>query len=217
MFCKRPCFSDDYLPTFNRPNVTLVDTEGRGVDRFTKTGVMVGEVEYEVDCAIFATGFEVGRQYTRRTGFDIVGRDGLLLSERWATGLSTFHGFHSHGFPNLFFLGITQTGLTVNFPHMLNEQTSHVAYIVQHLVDCQARFVEATPEAEKAWVATIGELGALVRNFLLECTPGYYNQEGKLADSNSLFSGQYGAGSEAFFALLRQWRQDGKFEGLRIG
>ena len=40
-FCKRPCFHDDYLATFNRPNVTLVDTEGRGVERMTPAGVVV--------------------------------------------------------------------------------------------------------------------------------------------------------------------------------
>src|SRR5438876_1114099 len=59
-FCKRPCFHDEYLDTFNRPNVTLVDTEGRGVERMTERGIVANGVEYEVDCIIYATGFEVG-------------------------------------------------------------------------------------------------------------------------------------------------------------
>ena len=70
-FCKRPCFHDEYLPTFNRPNVTLVDTEGQGVERITETGVVVDGDEYELDCLIYATGFEVGTDYTRRAGYEV--------------------------------------------------------------------------------------------------------------------------------------------------
>jgi cyclohexanone monooxygenase len=216
MFCKRPCFSDDYLPTFNRSNVTLVDTDGQGVERFTEKGAVVNGEEYPLDCVIFATGFEVGTVLTRRAGFDVVGRDGVRLSEKWAEGLSTFHGFHSHGFPNMFFLGITQTGLTVNFPHMLDEQSRHVGHILQHCQKEGAAYVEATPEAEADWVATIARLAVLNEGFLLECTPGYYNQEGNPRGGHSLLAGQYGEGSEAFFALLRGWRETGGMEGLTI-
>jgi cyclohexanone monooxygenase len=216
MFCKRPCFSDDYLPTFNRPNVTLVDTDGQGVERFTATGAVVDGQEYELDCVIFATGFEVGTVLTRRAGFDVVGRGGVRLSEKWAEGMSTFHGFHSNGFPNMFFLGITQTGLTINFPHMLDQQTSHVAHIVQHCQKEGATRVEASAEAEEAWVATIQQLAVLSEGFLLECTPGYFNQEGNPRGGHSLLAGQYGKGSEPFFALLHQWREAGGLEGLMI-
>ena len=79
-FCKRPTFNDEYLPAFNRPNVTLVDTMGRGVDRITEKGLVFDGVEYEADCIIFATGFEVGTAYTRRAGFEVYGRDGKALS-----------------------------------------------------------------------------------------------------------------------------------------
>jgi cation diffusion facilitator CzcD-associated flavoprotein CzcO len=216
MFCKRPCFSDDYLPTFNRPNVTLVDTDGRGVDRFTEGGAVVGDREYELDCVVFATGFEVGTVLTKRAGFDVVGRGGIRLSQKWAEGLSTLHGFHSHGFPNMFHLGITQTGLTINFPHMLDEQSSHVAHVVAHCLKEGATSVEADPDAEAEWVATIDRLQVLTEDFLLECTPGYYNQEGKPRGGHSLLAGQYGEGSVAFFALLHQWREAGQMEGLVI-
>src|SRR6185312_1806492 len=82
-FCKRPCFHDEYLQAFNRDNVTLVDTHGLGVELITADGVMVDGVEHKVDCLVFATGFEVGTDYSRRTGFDLVGRDGLTLTEKW--------------------------------------------------------------------------------------------------------------------------------------
>jgi cyclohexanone monooxygenase len=115
-FCKRPCFHDDYLPTFNRPNVTLVDTKGRGVERVTERGVVANGKEYEVDCLIFATGFEVDTDYTRRAGYDLIGRDGLTLTEKWKDGMSTFHGMHTRGFPNVFILSPAQSGFMANFP-----------------------------------------------------------------------------------------------------
>ena len=123
-FCKRPCFHDEYLDTFNRPNVTLVDTNGRGVDRLTEHGIVANGVEYEIDCLIFATGFEVGTAFTRRAGCELYGRGGLSLSEKWADGTSTFHGMHVRGFPNLFIFSIVQSGFSVNFPHMLDEQSA---------------------------------------------------------------------------------------------
>src|SRR5690606_660609 len=92
--CKRPCFHDEYLQSYNRPNTHLVDTDGKGVERITERGVVVAGVEYEVDCIIYASGFEVGTDYTARTGFDAVGRGGLKLSEAWAEGMRTFHGMH---------------------------------------------------------------------------------------------------------------------------
>ena len=154
-FCKRPCFHDEYLATFNRPNVTLVDTMGRGVDRVTRRGIVVGDQEYELDCLIFATGFEVGTNYTRRSGYEIIGRGGLTLSSKWADGLLTFHGLFSRGFPNCFFIGLTQTGLTPNFPHMLNEQAEHVTYVIKHAMNSDVQMFEASEEAEADWVATL--------------------------------------------------------------
>ena len=131
-FCKRPCFHDEYLDTFNRPNVTLVDTDGKGVDRITEHGVVVGETEYELDCLIYATGFEVGTDYTRRAGCEIIGRDGLTLTEKWHDGASTLHGMHTRGFPNLLIFSLQQSGFTANFPHALDEQSRHAAYILRH-------------------------------------------------------------------------------------
>ena len=215
-FCKRPCFHDEYLQTFNRPNVKLVDTQGRGVDRITENAIVVDGKSYEVDCIIFATGFEVGTDYTRRAGYEMYGRDGVTLTQKWANGLSTFHGFQTTGFPNCFFMGVTQTGFTANFPHMLDEQSHHIAYIVKQAMARQARTVEATPEAEAEWVATIQRLKANNQQFFLECTPGYYNNEGKPGQGNSLLDGQYGGGPEEFFQIIRKWRDEGTLNGLEV-
>ena len=221
-FCKRPCFHDEYLDTFNRPNVRLVDTDGRGVERITEKGVVANGVEYELDCIIFATGFEVGTEYTRRSGYELYGRDGITLTEKWSKGVRTLHGFHSRGFPNCFIISNTQSGLTVNFPHMLNEQAKHVAYIVKHALDHEIRAFEATDEAEEAWVQTIIGLARNRQEFLESCTPGYYNNEGKPAESGGSFvgggqNGPYGGGPVAFVKVLEDWRAEGSLSGLELG
>jgi cyclohexanone monooxygenase len=215
-FCKRPTFNDDYLPTFNRPNVTLVDTLGRGVDRVTEKGLVFDGVEYEVDCIIFATGFEVGTAYTRRAGFEVVGRGGRTLTEHWGQGYKTLHGFYAHGFPNCFHLGITQNTLTPNFPHMLEEQASHVAEIVREAGLRQAKVVEPTGEGEADWCDTIRKNALDNLSFRQDCTPGYYNGEGRAGAGEGLFDNLYGPGSDAFFALLQQWRAEGALAGLEV-
>jgi cyclohexanone monooxygenase len=214
-FCKRPCFHDEYLDTFNRPNVTLVDTKGNGVDRITETAIVANGVEYPIECLIYATGFEVGTGYTRRSGFELYGRGGQTLSDKWSKGVRTFQGFHVEGFPNCFVVSNAQSGFTANFPHMLAEQAAHVAHIVKHCADAQVRVIETTPEAEEEWVQTIRGLAILRRKFLEECTPGYYNNEGKPAERSEQ-DGFYGAGPIAFVKVLEDWRADGSLKGLRV-
>jgi cyclohexanone monooxygenase len=215
-FCKRPCFHDEYLDTFNRPNVTLVDTKGHGVERITEKGVVANGVEYELDCLIYATGFEVGTGYTRRSGFELYGRDGRTLSDKWSKGVRTFHGFYVEGFPNCFVISNAQSGFTANFPHMLAEQAKHLAHVVKHCADAQVRVIEATAEAEEEWVQTIRKLAILRRKFLEECTPGYYNNEGNPA-KRSEQDGFYGAGPVAFVKVLEDWRAEGSLQGLKQG
>ena len=215
-FCKRPCFHDDYLKTFNRPNVTLVDTQGQGVDRITEKGIMANGVEYELDCIIFATGFEVGTAYTRRAGYDITGKGGQTLSDKWANGLRTLHGFQTNGFPNCFFMGVTQGGFTANFPHMLNEQSLHIAYMVSQVMNGNANCMEPSVEGEDEWVDTIKRMAMFNQKFLEECTPGYYNNEGHPGVGNSLIGSAYGGGPEAFFQILRDWREEGGMQGVEL-
>ncbi|MEJ1969689.1 MAG: NAD(P)/FAD-dependent oxidoreductase [Rhizomicrobium sp.] len=215
-FCKRPCFHDDYLDTFNRPNVTLVDTDGKGVERITPKGVVANGKEYELDCLIYGTGFEVGTSYTRRSGYELYGRGGQSLTDKWKDGVATLHGMHARGFPNVFIFSNTQSGFTANFPHMLNEQARHLAYIVKTAQDRQATVVEASEEAETAWIDTIVRSALQRRRFQEECTPGYYNNEGKpspLAARN----GSYGLGSIAFIRLLEEWRKADDMRGLELG
>ena len=214
-FCKRPCFHDEYLDTFNRPNVHLIDTDGQGVQLITEKGVVVNGVEYELDCLIYATGFEVGTEYTRRSGYELNGVDGETLTQHWADGTRTLHGFHSRGFPNCFIVSQTQSGFTVNFPHMLNEQSIHLAHLIAHLEQNGLTRAEVTAEAEEKWVRTIVDLAQNNIKFLEACTPGYYNNEGKPA-ARSLQSGSYGGGPVAFVKVLERWREQGELDGLEV-
>ncbi len=215
-FCKRPTFNDEYLPAFNRPNVTLVDTMGRGVESITEKGLVFDGVEYEADCIIFATGFEVGTAYTRRAGFEVYGRGGKALSENWANGMKTLHGFCSVGFPNCFHMGLTQNALTANFPHMLEEQSRHIAELIKHAKSQEARCIEPTAEAEAEWVATIKEKAMNNQEFLEACTPGYYNNEGKPEKGFGLAGELYGGGPVEFHDLIKRWRESGEMKGLRF-
>jgi cyclohexanone monooxygenase len=212
-FCKRPCFHNEYLETFNRPNVTLVDTHGKGVTRITKKGVVVDGHEYEVDCLIYASGFEVGTDYSRRAGLQIYGRGGQSLTEKWADGIRTLHGMHVHGFPNCFIMSNAQAGFTANYPHLLDEQARHIAYIIRTGVDRGIRSVEATEAGEAGWVQQCIDKARDTGDFFENCTPGYYNNEGKTSE-RSAQDGFYGGGSLEFFEILEDWRAKGHLEGM---
>jgi len=145
----------------------------------------------------------------------VVGRGGVTLTQKWADGVSTLHGMHSRGFPNLFLISNSQSGFTVNFPHMINEQSRHLAYIVREASQRQARTVEASAEAEEAWVQTIISSAMMRQKFQEECTPGYYNNEGQ-PSALAARNGSYGAGPVAFVKLLEDWRAAGELAGLEI-
>ncbi|MBC7601034.1 MAG: NAD(P)/FAD-dependent oxidoreductase [Ramlibacter sp.] len=215
LFCKRPCFHDEYLQTFNRSNVTLVDTQGKGVERITANGFVVAGKEYEVDCIIYATGFEVASDFASRAGFELRGVGGLTLAEKWRDGLMTFHGLHTRQFPNMFFISQAQSGMSVNFPHMLSVQSEHIAHIVSHCLTQGIKKVEASEEAEHEWTDTIVGQSADRIAFLESCTPGYYNNEGGSLELAAR-SMPYGGGPLAFIQILEDWRWEGGFNGLEL-
>ncbi|PCJ68739.1 MAG: monooxygenase [Rhodobiaceae bacterium] len=214
-FCKRPCFHDDYLAAFNRENVTLVDTAGQGVERITENAVIANGQAYELDCLVYGTGFEVGTDYTRRAGYDLEGREGVTLSSSWSQGMRTLHGMHVRGFPNAFIMGPAQAGFTANYPHLLDEQARHLAYLLTQAKDRQMARIEVTEEAEQGWVDTILSKATLRQKFFEECTPGYYNNEGK-ANERAIQNSPYGGGSDEYFRILADWRNEGGLAGLQL-
>ena len=213
-FCKRPCFHDSYLQTFNRDTVELVDTNGQGVERITQRGVVAGGKEYEVDCIIFATGFEVGTSYVRRSGYDVTGLDGINLSDKWAEGMRTLHGVMTSGFPNLFIISNSQAGFTTNFPHAMDETSQHIGYILNECRKDNLASIDVEKEAEDRWVEEIIGVSRFASDFQESCTPGYYNNEGK-PNPKSVQNGPYGKGSRPYFRITAAWREEGNMAGIK--
>ncbi|MEJ2861708.1 flavin-containing monooxygenase [Actinomycetospora flava] len=217
-FCTRPVFHDEYLATFNRPDTTLVDTGGQGIERFSEAGVVVDGVEHPLDCLVFATGFTYGTPYTEKTGFDIMGRDGLRISEKYATRFSTLHGLMSRGFPNLFMIpgGNMQSSVTLNVLYTLDENALHAAGVAARTRELGARCFDVEADAEEKWVAECVAHARDNAEFLESCTPNRFNAEGDLS-RRALASSNHPLPVLEFFDLLRAWRDEGSLPGLELG
>ena len=213
--CKRPCFHDEYLPAFNRPNVHLVDTDGKGVNEINESGVIVNGVEYPVDLLIFASGFEVTTGYTHRLGFDPKGRDGLSLSEAWAEGPATLHGVLSNGFPNMFMISTVQGAQATNFVHSITEAAQHVAFLIEQCVKGDIATIEPETAAQENWFETLfAQLWGIAR-YNATCTPGYLNSEGG-GDMRSARAIAWMTSVLGFAEYVENWRQQGDLAGLTL-
>jgi cation diffusion facilitator CzcD-associated flavoprotein CzcO len=214
--CKRPCFHDEYLTAYNQPSVHLIDTDGKGIERITPDGVVVAGTEYPVDCIIYASGFEVGTEATRRRGFDMTGARGARLSDYWSGGMRSLHGVHVHGFPNAFLVELGQGGnFLANVPHNLLDAARTVAAVVSHMSDNGLDVVDVIREAEDSWLELLVP-NPVMSSFLASCTPGYYNNEGQGPSTHFVLSG-YQLGAAAYFRYIEQWRTSGDFKGLEFG
>jgi cation diffusion facilitator CzcD-associated flavoprotein CzcO len=215
--CKRPCSNDDYYETFNRPNVQLIDVSAtRGVERMTEKGFVYNGAEYEIDCLICASGFEVTSDLDRRWGIDVIeGRDGVSLYKHWADGYRTLHGAMTHGFPNQFFTGYLQGGFNATTTEQFSRQGYHIAHIIKQTLARGITVVEPSQEAQDNWVKTLRETAIDLTQFQRECTPSYFNNEG--SEKIRWYLGEsYGPGWEAFETLVQGWRDKGTMEGLLL-
>ena len=166
--CKRPCFDNDYLPTYNRPNVHLIDTHGQGINEINEDGPVFEGKTYKLDLLIYATGFEV-----QKTGIynKIVGENGLDLNDKYANGVRTLLGIHSEGYPNMFIMGGYQASFQFNLTDMLQAQGDHIAACINFARENGYDTIEVTPESEEFWVQeVIRHRGKTTRN--QDCTPG---------------------------------------------
>ena len=213
--CKRPLSSDDFYPTFNRPNVKLIDVSStKGLERLTETGFVANGQEYAIDAMIFASGFEVTSSLERRWGIDtFAGRSGVSIYDHWHDGPKTLHGVMTHGFPNQFYIGYFQGGLNASVTEQFGQQGRHAAHIIRAALDRQAEAVEPSREAMEAYVARFKALEIDISAFQAECTPGYFNNEGEPNAKWALFR-NWGHGWDAFQAMLGEWREKGDLEGL---
>jgi len=220
-FCKRPTFNDHYLATFNRENVELVDVSTtQGVEAITERGIVANGKEYEVDCIIYASGFEITSSYERRLGIPIFGMGGQSIYEHWQDGMRSMHGLMVSGFPNLYMCGggfVFQLG--ANYAHGIDVQAGHVAYTISELSHRGIQSANVSHEAEEQWISD--QLDTRISGFVLggspdTCTPGYYNQEGTSKRYRDVRRETYSKGVGAYMKLLRDWRESNTLEGLEL-
>jgi cation diffusion facilitator CzcD-associated flavoprotein CzcO len=226
-WCKRPAFHDEYLPTFNRNNVTLLDTNGKGLDRVTAHSVIVGEQAYDVDMIICATGFRLPFTVSpaQNANANIIGRDDISMSERWAQqGPSTLHGVLDHNFPNLFISGLWQASNSPNYLFTVDTLATHSAYILRkakHEAGDRPFAVAPTAAAAEDWAMQVLE-HSVPMVAAAGCTPGYFNVEGAIdrapPEAHMLMarSGLWGHGIEDFVQVVEKWRENGQMQGIEV-
>ena len=216
--CKRPLSSDEFYPTFNRSNVQLIDvSETKGVERLTENGFVANGKAHDVDCMIFASGFEVTSDLNRRWGIDVVqGREGQSIYDHWSEGPQTLHGTMTHGFPNQFYIGYIQGGLNASVTEQFGQQGYHIAHIISEVLKRGATVVEPSKQAQDDYVRHFQEMELDMSGFVGQCPPSYFNNEGEVKPKWALFR-IYGPGWDAFQKLLQDWRDKGDLQGLIVG
>jgi cyclohexanone monooxygenase len=194
--CKRPTFHDEFLPTFNLPHVTLVDTAPLGVTKISPRGVVHDGKEYPLDVLIYATGF----QWMATSTFNMItGRGGKTLREKWQSeGVKTFLGLHSHGFPNLFIMSGPQGGGgQFNFTRGIEGHVDYVIWMLKTMRERGAGIVDVKKEPESTYAEHCREADIRTRP-LRDCL-SYYNGDGA-AEPGSL---AYYGGPEKWHDLRR--------------
>jgi cyclohexanone monooxygenase len=212
--CKRPCYHDEYLDVFNQPNVTLVDTHGKGIERITEDSVFANGQEFKLDCLIFATGFELS-PFEQGTPIPVIGRGGQTLAEKWADGATTLHGMHVHGFPNFMLSGTRQASWDNNFPFSQEIVASHLARLIRDTMDRGVDTIEVTEEAEADWVRFHESRATRLLTAWRDCTPSYFNNEGK-PQKGLARNGMFGGSPLEFIEILEKWNASGDMPGLKL-
>ncbi|KAI0117428.1 FAD/NAD(P)-binding domain-containing protein [Daldinia grandis] len=234
VWCKRPTFSDTYLQSFNKPNVHLVDTDGKGADGITPEGLVFNGQEIPLDVIVFSTGYRGpgvdGADPSIRAGIEVHGRGGKTIAESWADkGIATLHGYASHGFPNLFWHSPLQSGVNVNHSHVLDVQCKLIAYVAAAAhqkaggLSKSGVTVEVEEAAQEAWSMKIMQ-GAARFATVMVCTPSYINNEGKAADPTASPEEQmkqargspYSGGLVEYIRELQEWRDEGNLRGIEV-
>ena len=216
--CKRPASNDDYYPAFNQDNVTLIDVaETQGVERLTENGFVHNGVEYEVDCLILASGYEVTNDLDRRWGIETIqGEGGLSIYDYWRDGFQTFQGMTAHNFPNMFFTGFTQAAANASNSKTFIDQGFHIGYIASQALLRGATRIEPDAAAQDAYIKHLRSIAVDTSAFTNECTPSYFNNEGDQTKKRSIFGEPWGEGYYAFEDMLANWRNEGSLKGLNL-
>ncbi|KAK8126977.1 uncharacterized protein PG998_002736 [Apiospora kogelbergensis] len=232
-WCKRPAFNNDYLQAFNLPNVTLVDTDGRGVQRYTRNGVVVGEDgaarEYELDALVLATGFEIsgtGSCALASSQASCRGRNGRDLNDKWnSPDFATFYGVSTNGFPNMFMSAGANSAGSANMTGVYGSQARMTAHIIAaataRSADPDKTVVEVSKEAELAWLDRLLGNVTWFTPLLTTCPPTYFTgyktgaqdeKESAMAKRKLLFP----LGPVGYDEVGHEYIQKGDLEGVIV-
>lgn len=229
-WCKRPTFHNDYLPTFKRNNVALVDTDGEGIEKYTSSGIIANKKEYEVDVLILATGFNSAGtmvSIASRAGMSILGKWGMSMDEKWKpSNFGSLHGVATNGFPNLFFYTTANAAVHSNMTACLDICATHTAYIISEAMHrtggSQKTVIEVTREAEEAWCVEIAKRASWFAA-LATCTPGYATGEGDRANKGNDGGGMmglrmlpWGEGAISYRRVMEEYMVAGRLDGIQV-
>lgn len=172
--CKRPLLSNNYLQTFNRPNVELVVTP---IDHITADAVVTTDgVSRPVDTIVLATGFETTKY---ASAVDVVGRDGVALGDAWKDGAEAYLGVTTAGFPNLFMLYGPNTN-SDSIITLIEYQADHVLRQIERLVRDDLAWIDVRPEHEAAYNADLQRDIAAIDAWQGGCTDYYHGPDGRI-------------------------------------
>src|SRR5579871_629138 len=154
---KRPCADSSYFETFNRENVTLVDTKTTPIQEIVPAGLRTTDREFAVDTIVFATGFDAMTGTLNKIA--IRGRSGQQLKAKWAAGPRTYLGLMVAGFPNLFIVsGPGSPSVLSNMAISIEQHVDWIAECLAYLRHRGATTIEANLEAEDEWVNHVNEV-----------------------------------------------------------
>ncbi|KAK1572999.1 uncharacterized protein LY79DRAFT_569244 [Colletotrichum navitas] len=231
-WCKRPTFNDDYLETFNRSNVTLVDTNGKGIDRYTERGLVIGGQELDIDVLVLATGFHLSTHQgpEDRMNAPITGRNGRHLNDKWESlDFGTLFGVAVNGFPNLFAFFNAGNSTSFNFTSLLDENARLIAHIIAQATQKSSKperlVIEASKDAEDKWMEEVVKRAGWY-SALSICTPSYFTAEGRATlepqtPEQALIASRksaWGTGPDDYQRIVEEYkmRTENKLEGFSV-
>ncbi|CAN5603944.1 NAD(P)/FAD-dependent oxidoreductase [soil metagenome] len=157
--CKRMCLDSGYYQAFNQDNVKVVDVSATPITAFTQDGLLVGDELHELDCMVFATGYDA--MTGSMLAIDIAGRDGISLRDAWSAGPRTYLGLATVGFPNMFVLaGPGSPSVLANVIVAIEQHVEWLTACLVRLRDAGIASIEATIESQDAWVDHVNEVAS---------------------------------------------------------
>jgi cation diffusion facilitator CzcD-associated flavoprotein CzcO len=167
---KRPPMDyNDYYGTYNRDDVSLVNVDESPIEAFTPDGIWTTDDHYDLDMAVFATGFDA--MTGTLLALDIEGRE-ESLEEKWQAGPRTYLGLGTHGFPNLFTItGPQSPSVLTNMPMAIEQHVEWIADCIAYMDEGGYDRIEPTEEAEDQWVSNTN---LLAENMLFAEAESWY-------------------------------------------